>query len=334
MNEIWIEKDLEIVLKQKLDKVFQNNTVKANSIFSDYTQARKKTLEIATEINRVETDLTDHSPKHIANVMDNTFKLIKNHLDSLNFAEIYFLCLTIQFHDVGNIDGRKNHQNKIADIYKSIRGNSSEYRPERDRLFKAVAAHCGDNNGDRDTLKKLDESSNLLDSPLRMRELSAVLRFADELAEGPQRTNDYLLEKDKVTAESIIYHAYAKVTNIYIDNNRISISYDIDLNDEDVTKIKLEDLLSYIYTRIIKLDEERRYCKYYTTLLEPYKKTQVSFNITKDGYPIETGIPDIQLNDKFNLNGADDGALLSLLKEYPQLNIETIVETVAKYKMS
>lgn len=117
MSGIWIDRDIEILLRNKLDTAFGNDTSRADSIYSDYTLVRKKAIEIASQINRVENNLTDHSPEHIANVLDNTYKLIDGFIEDLNFAEIYFLCLIIQFHDIGNIDGRKDHQLKIAKIY-------------------------------------------------------------------------------------------------------------------------------------------------------------------------------------------------------------------------
>ena len=41
-------------------------------------------------------------------------------------------------------------------------------------------------------LKELAETEQLEGRPVRLRELAAVLRFADELAEGPQRTSEFM----------------------------------------------------------------------------------------------------------------------------------------------
>ena len=182
------------------------------------------------------------------------------------------------------------------------------------------------------TLEKKTESSNLLDDKLRLRELAAILRFADELAEGPQRTCDYIIRRGSLSSKSAIYHVYAQITRVYIDIDRIALTYNIDIENSEIKKVGLKKILSFIYKRIIKLDEERRYCKYYTEILTQYKQTHVTFNITKKGFPI-IDIPEIRLEDKFNVSSNSNKAMKVFINQYPQLKIENVVESIQKAKI-
>lgn len=330
-NSMWNELDLEKILHNKLTTRFDKST--AESIWSDYIQIRKEAINIAEQIKAKEPTLTDHGPKHLANVMENSYKLIKEKINVFTCGNLYFLCIIIMLHDVGNIEGRENHQIKITDIYNDIRKENSKYYHERTLVLQAAAAHCGESKlGDKDTLKQLSESSNLLDDKLRLRELAAILRFADELAEGPQRTCDYIIRRGSLSSKSAIYHVYAQITRVYIDIDRIALTYNIDIENSEIKKVGLKKILSFIYKRIIKLDEERRYCKYYTEILTQYKQTHVTFNITKKGFPI-IDIPEIRLEDKFNVSSNSNKAMKVFINQYPQLKIENVVESIQKAKI-
>ena len=333
----WIECKLEMCLKEKLKDAFPNNQAKIDSIYSDYISIRSKAIEISRNIQKEEPTLTDHSPIHIANVMDNAYRLVEENINSLNYAELYFLCVIIMLHDVGNIEGRSNHQNKVTEIYNEIRAKKACYNTERKHVLNAISAHSGEiKQGDKDTLRYLSESVNLLDNNLRLRDLASILRFADELAEGPQRTCDYLIKHGKYVIEkdgeedgsALIYQVYANIVEVFIDKDRISISYDIDVKLKEIQDTGIDNLLMFVYKRIIKLDEERRYCKYYTHLLDSFKHTYIVFNINCDGTPIDIGIPDIKLEDKFNVSANPNNSLETFLKQYPQLEIESILNQI------
>ena len=81
---------------------------------------------------------------------------------------------------------------------------------------------------------------------VRLRELAAVLRFADELAEGPQRTSEFMQEEGLYDSESQQFHDYANITNILIErqNSRIVITYEIDI---DVNRPQRAPRLSEFY---------------------------------------------------------------------------------------
>lgn len=322
---MWVEQKIEKYLNEILTQEFGDKSVE---YFSQYLTARRYIVEeVLREIKGIEPTLTDHSADHIANVMERAWDLIADQLDRFSAIEIYLLCLIILFHDVGNIEGRGGHNKKVAEIYNIIRNKVSTYNQERRLLLIATAAHCGSSKkGDKDTLSDVDEISNLFNKEIKLRELASILRFADELSEGPQRTSHYLISKSKIEQEAQIYHEYASITNIFVDkgNNRIALTYNIDYTSTG----QIETLLNFTYGRILKLDAERRYCKYYAPVLEKLKKTEAQINFTIDGDICNLDLPKIELGDKYNFieDGDEVNIIDHFIKNNPVFEIKCIVE--------
>lgn len=324
-----IQSGLETMLVEKLqsDNSLPDELKKNLSIYYFSAKAYLKS-NIYGNIKGVEKDLTDHSLTHIQDVQENAAKLIGNEGKSrYNGVELYFLALSILFHDVGNIHGRTEHNKKVTDIYNSIRHKESLFNPERRLVLQAVGAHCGTSSkGDKDTLKELAETCDLHGHPLRLRELASVLRFADELAEGPQRTSDYMLENCLIDWNSRIYHEYAQITSPYPDRggSRIVVTYDIDCSQCD----SLQSLLRFSYKRVLKLDVERRYCKYYAPILDVYKRTDVCYEFNSNGNPLALDLGLISLEDKYTYMDDDGDEIDLFLKRFPKYEVNNILEQI------
>lgn len=321
---MWVESKIEKYLVESLHSCYDQQD--ADFYYSLYLDAKTYLCDnIYSQIPSKEPNLTDHTEKHILNVLKNVWKLISNNKDCIcnfNEIEILLLCVCVLFHDVGNIHGRINHNSKIADIYNAARGNKiQKCQQERLLVQKIVKAHCGKSKkGDKDTLLDVPESSHLFDKPIRLRELAAILRFADELAEGPQRTSQYMIDKKMIEDDSLIYHLYASITEVTIDkgDNRIILTYNIDYPLKDFS---LNDLLNFVYMRILKMDMERRYCKYYAPTLSVFLRTEASINFIVDGEVCDLDFSKICLEDKYSLveEKIDD-----LLLSKPQLDVNNI----------
>lgn len=332
-NKHQIEDDLLLALiRQFGDEIGQVH-------FNKYITARNYLVDnIYEEIKGKEPSLSDHGPKHIYNVLDNAKKLLSDDISALTGMELYCLCLMILFHDVGNLEGRVDHNKNITEIYNKVRNRDSKFNHERRVVIKGAEAHCGKTaTGDRDTLATLDEVESIEGCRIRLREMAAILRFADELAEGPQRTSSYMLETGRYNKDSQIFHRYASMTNVFIDkgNNRVVLSYYIDIKATDLEDPKeLTDLIHFVLERINKLDEERRYNKHYTPLLTDFKKTDVSINFDYEGMPIK-GLEQIKivLTDKYPVPGQTEaeGAIL-LSSMCATLNIEEIIKKIKAYE--
>lgn len=327
---MWEDTQLEKQMQKKLS--IEYNTREAQMYYTQYASARDYLeKQIFSNIPAVESQLTDHTEKHIEDVLKKAQVLLGNEIGIFNAAELYLLCICILFHDCGNIHGREGHEKKIADIYDAIVGEDATRTQERRLVLSVVKAHSGTSRkGDKDTLIDVGEKSSLYDKEIRLREIAGILRLADELAEGPKRTSSYILghnitlkdggEEPIIKDDSLIYHKYASVTDIFIDkgNGRIALTYNIEI---PVNQITFAELLNFIYKRIVKLDAERRYCKYYAPSLEKLKRTEAKINILHKGEDI-IDIPLIELGDKYAVltESVED----IILSRYPSMKEEIL----------
>lgn len=295
--------------------------------------------EFLTWIRANEPMLSDHGPDHIDNVLDNAYQLLGRELDNLSSKDetiarykgidLYFLCTTILFHDVGNFYQRKYHNENIQFVINNTFSDFfyNQFNREKNLIIAAGRAHSGKEN--EDTLKNISETEHSAGHEIKLQEIAAIVRLADELAEGPQRTCKYMSSAGKITPESEIYHRYAECTHLKIDakNGRINIAYDIylDVNENqvmpDAEREKLKELLEFIHKRVFKLDQERKYCGYYCDTLKSIKETQVSFSFYNQGILIDFKLNPLILTD---LTVPGDNAK-SIVEGRTDLEIDTVV---------
>jgi hypothetical protein len=285
--------------------------IQGETYFNRYTEAKTYLKDnVYGEIKGIEPQLSDHSERHINNVLKNVNFLIQDSYNNLDGINLYCLGIIILFHDVGNIEGRDGHHKKIAAVYNRVRNKKHEFDQERSCVLKAAGAHTGfnANDGSTDTLKDVPIIDHIDGYKIHLRELASLLRLADECAEGYQRTSDYLNSTNAFHGKSKIYHKYAGITHVFIDKGgeRIVLTYNIDIKECDCNANDIKDLLEFIFIRIIKLDIERRYCKHYTQLLYDFKKTEATINFSIDGIPIEYNIPTIVLEDRYPIPKKDE----------------------------
>lgn len=273
------------------------------ALLTDYLEARRFVVdEIAGRIAAKEPNLTDHSENHLADVMRRAHDLIGEKLEYFTPIELYLLCVSILFHDVGNVDGRGNHQNKIADIYNGCRHQESRFNAERTAILAIAGAHTGNaRNGTKDTLHDV-HTFPFRGQVVRGQELAAVLRLSDELAEGPHRTSGYLLNSGKIAPVARVFHQYASAAEYCVDGSRIALTFTINMKRgesglEIEPGLPVDGFLSFCYERVAKVDEERRYCKHYSDLLLRLKETGASFTFWYGGHAVNTDIEPISLSD-------------------------------------
>ena len=220
---IWNETDFEKNLRKVLKKNFGREG--GDAYMSLYVSARTVLLEdVLEDIRGSEPDLTDHGPKHIRHVLKNVFKLLDGDLKYFTAIEHYILGLSVLFHDVGNLNGRKHHNKRIARFYDHVR-QAPKFDQEKSLIVQIAQAHTGEAmNGSRNTLADVADASQLDGERIRTREIAAIVRFADELAEGRQRTSEYMRRHGLYLPESIPYHDYSAATDIAVDraNHRIA----------------------------------------------------------------------------------------------------------------
>ena len=267
-----------------------------------YVGARTILLEeVLEEVRGSEPDLTDHGPRHIAHVLANVFKLLDGDLDHFTPIEHYVLALSVLFHDVGNVYGRKGHNKRIGRVYDHVR-RADKFAQEKALIVQIAQAHTGEaRDGSRNTLADVPVVSQLDGEPVKAREIAAIVRFADELAEGRKRTSEYMKRHGKYDAESLPYHDYAAATDIAIDkfNNRIAVTYHLGITtdvglDSELRRVKA--FLTFACHRLAKMDLERRYARFHCgPPLARFRTISVRLNIQIDGEfldPLEATISD------------------------------------------
>ncbi len=306
MTYIWetleFEKQIETALQNDLGDSH------ASAIFGYYTTARKHLLEdILDEIKRIQPDMTDHGPMHIRNVIENIHELLGDDIRHLNGIEIYILGLSALFHDVGNVFSRKDHQKQISSIYDYAMGtrHSNQHDEQKKLVLSICKAHCGEGiDGSRNTLSCVGDPSKLDRKEVRPRLLAPLLRFADELAEGEQRTSHFMITQHAYSKESMPYHQYANCSCVSIDrrNGRICLTYHIHIDDnasnsEEMSLSSVKTFLPFVYKRIEKLNQERQYARHYCSLLEPFKMVSATIIFWHHGQELDCELDSITLSD-------------------------------------
>lgn len=299
---MWSEQPLEVLLHKSLQGLPEPART---DLFADYNSARRfVTEEITGHIATTEPDLTDHSDRHLMDVMNRVHAVIGESTKYFTAYELYLLAVSILFHDVGNLHGRSEHHKKVAGIYDACRKREARFNTERNAVLAIAGAHTGSTkDGSKDTIRDVGQFS-FQAHPVRGQQVAAVLRFADELAEGPQRTSAYLQNQGMYKPDSRIFHKYAAITDYCVDPGaeRIALTYNIDVERghselEAGNAVLLTQLLTFSYSRITKLDQERRYCKHYCDLLSVFKETGAWFNFFYDGQKLDLGLEPIVISD-------------------------------------
>ena len=124
---------------------------RADNLFALYTAARHSLVEeFYPQVSVVEPDLTDHSARHIADVLDKVDHLLASDAFEgtppwFSAAEAYTLCLAVLFHDAGIVYGRENHEAKVARVYDLVRRSPGAPLQEKALVYRIALAHTGYN---------------------------------------------------------------------------------------------------------------------------------------------------------------------------------------------
>jgi hypothetical protein len=281
--------------------------------------------------------MTDHGPGHIATVVQRVSRLVESPHCELNAREVYMLLLAIQFHDVGNIFGRLEHERRsrevIGDLNVIIGGDTAEAR----LVWLIAKVHGGRVADSKDTISSLPPAQPVKDEQVRVRLLAALLRFGDELAENKNRAARYLIQKELISPASLVYHRYAQVLDsVMIDHTGGTISLHFEMNEAEVVeripKGKNEVyLLDEIFSRTLKMHYERIYCMRFlqpavrleeiSVKIRIYSSSSwndlevVGYRLQESGYPLEAEEGIYAVCDSLIVPGTEDSWTGAILKE-------------------
>lgn len=340
---VWAEQKFEAATRQALNS-FQGD---GSSIWAKYEVTRDDVVaNILPYIAAQAPQLSDHGVDHIANVIRNVGQVLGMNgagkiyegapLETMPAVERLLLALGCLLHDIGNIKGRNEHNLVTREVWKNAGGSSFNQWKAADRktIIALCRAHTGKApDGSTDTLKHLASVDGyFLGETVPLAQLAATLRFADELAEGIQRTSRFLLFQQLYCTESVDYHRYANATEVTIDRakGRIALNYTIELTDPGMAKgglqLNLERLLKLVFKRIVKLEHERVYARHYAPDLLAFSETSVVIDITREDERLME-IPPLVLND-FNMRSLEPEQLTVL---DPAYDVKAILSELDKW---
>ena len=210
--------------------------------------------------------LTDHGPRHIERVGSYAADICKQMGADLVPYELFFLLLAIQVHDIANISGRTNHENRINDIWERVFGPLGFDELDKIMAIQIASAHGGTFENSKSTLRAVDTETKYKNSSIRPRLLAAILKLADELADDVERASIVNLEIGNLPKECVIYHIYsAGLHTTHMDASTGTIELKLAFSsmyfNQKLGKGQGEVfLLDEIYERTLKTWSEAIYC--------------------------------------------------------------------------
>ena len=201
--------------------------------------------------------------------MDIVSEIVQAEEPQLTAYEVFFLICAVQVHDIGNVLDRANHQKTARDLFfELLPSNPILDTIETNLVFKIAEAHTSSPGEEKDTITGLGEQTTEHNGKsIRIKLLAAILRFADELADDPDRAFMLGVKYGLVDENSRLHHHYANaIKSTSIGSKNVQVVYRIN-KDEAVKSFKKGDrkifLLDYIFERTMKMHLERVYCQRY-----------------------------------------------------------------------
>lgn len=254
--------------------------------------------------------LTDHGVQHIESVMRNSYNILGKRIEYLYGYELYLLLLSIHFHDLGNIYGREQHEEKIGEIINNLGDKLPLDAIEKKFIFSIATAHGGYWDGDKDTISHImvDEYCNSI--KVRAKTLAAILRFADEISDDYNRAAKPSIDVPKGNEA---FHEYSKsLATPSVDGKTLIFNYRIPyrLTQEKVGK-NGNDIFLYdeIILRLEKCMRELEYCRKFSDGFIEITTLNVTIEILKensdwksiDGFQFRLSLKGYPKDDYFHL---------------------------------
>ncbi len=254
--------------------------------------------------------LTDHGVDHINAVMNNAKEIIGSKLEILNGYEIYLLLIAIHLHDIGNIYGRKEHEEKIDSAIEKLGTIFPLDSVERSFVVAIAKSHSGYVHGSKDTIRYIHVDDTCNGFEVRSKVLAAILRFADEISDDLYRSYKHIT----VPKENEVYHAYSKALEpISIAGNSIKFHYRISYEDTQNTKGK-GDKQVYLYDeiieRLVKCMCELEYCRKFADGFINTNTLNVTIDILRNGD--KNLSPKEQISFRLQLHGYPDKSKITI----------------------
>jgi len=262
------------------------------------------------------TSLTWHDQSHIDKVIKQASKLLAYKDVKITAFETFVLLVAIQIHDVKNIEGREDHENRSIEIFSELNIKGLVDNILLKNIGFIASCHAGSiligAKKEKDKISLLSPNLFRSEKIIHLRFIAALLRLADEYSDDSERSMNYLLKIGKIVRGSIIHQKHAESLNMVdIEPNSGKVYFDYHLTVEDALKQfpkydKDQDkfidvyLLDEIFSRTVKSHYETIYCMRY---LRPYiainklhisieienlkldKQLKINYELEEKGYP-------------------------------------------------
>lgn len=244
---------------------------------------------------------TQHDLGHIEDVIQSAGLLLGlGHdpalISKLNPYEVYVLLVATLLHDAGNAYGRSSHEKRPFEILTKMGDVAGANSVEKRTIAEVAKAHGGrTTTGSKDTIGTVitQEQAMIQHATFRGRALAGILRFADEISEGPSRANYVATTEPELSPSSEIYNVYCKHVNVAVDirDKAIVVDYEIPASilcrqfpTEDTTR---QYFIDYIADRLSKCNTERIYCNRFMAEIVWFDKIRVGLRIVRDDTILE-----------------------------------------------
>lgn len=217
--------------------------------------------------------LNNHGKGHVANVIHKATDILKASSCTLTPYEGYLLLMAIQFHDVGIIFGRKDHNLNCRKLMGDIGNAIGVDEPEKKMIIRISACHGGEILDSKDTIALLTPIDMLMGQKIRPTLLAAILRLADELADDVSRSSTAIANLDSMPKCSALFHQYSlSLQPAIVNRGKVYLRYDIskiDLRRKYLKYAKSKSsktrkistyLIDEVYQRTWKMYNELIYC--------------------------------------------------------------------------
>lgn len=208
----------------------------------------------------------NHGRSHINRVLFNLNALLgakpfQN--DTITPYELFLAMMSILYHDIGILRGRKDHNEKSALL---LSEENNEYIIDsQDKKIISVAVVSHSSNTDiEETCVRFQDKEVIGGQIVRPKVIAALVRFADELDEDFRRADTSLQQKLQISGESLFYwQASQRILGIAPDRNALTININVELLPEDVGRVvtmdnKARAFLSLFAEKLSKINQERR----------------------------------------------------------------------------
>ena len=266
--------------------------------------------------------LNNHGVEHAAQVIQKASELLEKCECTITPYEGYLLLMAIQFHDVGNIYGRREHETKCWEILNALGTEVGTDTPEKRAFIRIASVHGGlSASGTSDTIATLEQDPfDVMGQSIRSRLLAAILRFSDELADDYTRTSS--TDFGNITNESKIYHMYSRcLHSVIVEKDEIRLKFEIE-EEQALEQFSKKNtsvfLIDEIYSRTLKMFTELLYCSRFMRANINIERIKVHLSI----YPSKSLAETIKIEYTLQENGYPSH-LTNICMICPNLNEQT-----------